>query len=105
MAASIAAWMAAVSSWVPSPTAPPARLGHRTSIHGRPEQISTSPLRVAVPVVDNVEKSPGACASALACDKRGAGQRRRRERAVDPVHPQHRAHQRRAAKAWPVVAP
>jgi hypothetical protein len=39
-------------------------LGHLTSSHGRPEHINTSPLRVAVPVVDRVEKLPGDCASA-----------------------------------------
>src|SRR5260370_39320747 len=51
---------ALVSSWLPSPTAPL----QRTSIQGRPEHISTSPLRVAVPVVDSVEKLPGDCAKA-----------------------------------------
>src|SRR5438874_12500493 len=54
-------WIAALSSWLSSPTAPL----QRTSIHGRPEHISTSPLRVAVPVVDSVEKLPGDCARAL----------------------------------------
>src|SRR6476661_8280486 len=58
--------MAAVSSLLPSPTAPPARLGHLTSIHGRPEHISTSPFNVAVPVVDSVETLPADCPIALA---------------------------------------
>src|SRR5437016_7293141 len=57
----IVVWKALVSSWLPSPTAPL----QRTSTQGRPEHISTSPLRVAVPVVDSVEKLPGDCASAL----------------------------------------
>src|SRR5215207_5135605 len=61
IAASIVLWIAAVSSAVPLPTAPL----HLTSIHGRPEHISTSPFNVAVPVVDSVEKLPGACARAL----------------------------------------
>jgi hypothetical protein len=39
--------------------------GQRTSIHGWPEHIKTSPFNVAVPVVDSVEKLPGDCASAL----------------------------------------
>src|ERR1700730_3015791 len=56
----IAVWIALVSSWLPSPPAPL----HRTSSHGRPEHIRTSPFRVAVPVVDSVEKLPGDCASA-----------------------------------------
>src|ERR1700726_1720487 len=59
----IAVWIAPVSSWLPSPTAPPDMLGHRTSSHGRPEHIRTSPFRVVVPVVDSVEKLPGDCAS------------------------------------------
>src|SRR5688500_17443919 len=46
---------------MPLPTAPL----HLTSIHGRPEHISTTPLKVAVPVVVSVEKVPGACASGL----------------------------------------
>ncbi len=53
----IAVWIAAVSSWLPSPTAP----SQRTSNQGRPEHISTSPPSVAVPVVDNVENPPGDC--------------------------------------------
>src|ERR1700676_541463 len=59
------AWIAEVSSWLSLPTAPPDMLGHFTSIQGRPEHIKTSTLRVAVPVVDSVEKLPGDCASAL----------------------------------------
>src|SRR5215212_1300664 len=53
-------WMAVVSSCVPSPTAPL----HLTSIQGRPEHINTSPFRVAVPVVESVEKLPGDCGRA-----------------------------------------
>src|SRR5436190_24138096 len=58
-------WIADRSSWLSSPTAPL----QRTSIQGRPEHINTSPLRVAVPVVDSVEKLPGACARALPATK------------------------------------
>src|SRR5438445_5506485 len=58
MAAAIVALIAVVSSWTPSPTAP----WQRTSIHGFPEHISTSPLSVAVPVADSEEKFPGDCA-------------------------------------------
>src|SRR5438445_3822263 len=58
MAAAIVALIAVVSSWLPSPTAPL----QRTSIHGLPEHISTSPLSVAVPVADSEEKFPGDCA-------------------------------------------
>src|SRR5437879_3332957 len=54
----IVVWKALVSSWLPSPTAPL----QRTSIHGFPEHISTSPLSVAVPVADSEEKFPGDCA-------------------------------------------
>jgi hypothetical protein len=57
----IVVWKALLSSWLSSPTAPL----HFTSIQGRPEHIRTSQLRVAVPVVDSVEKLPGDCASAL----------------------------------------
>src|SRR6266436_709184 len=57
----IVVWIADRSSWLSSPTAPL----QRTSIQGCPEHISTSPLRVAVPVVDSVEKLPGDCARAL----------------------------------------
>ncbi|HVH77903.1 MAG TPA: hypothetical protein VM782_00810, partial [Stellaceae bacterium] len=53
-------WIALVSSWLSSPTAPL----HRTSIQGCPEQASAAPPNVAVPVVDRVEKLPGDCASA-----------------------------------------
>src|SRR3954452_5727120 len=53
-------WIAVVSSCVPSPMAPL----HLMSIHGRPEHISTSPFRVAAPVVESVEKLPGDCARA-----------------------------------------
>src|SRR5713101_2228865 len=60
----IVVWIALVSSWLSSPSAPPAMFGHLTSIHGKPEQTSTAPLSVAVPVVDSVEKLPGDCASA-----------------------------------------
>jgi len=60
IAVAIVVWIALVSSWLSSPNAPL----QRTSIHGRPEHISASPPRVAVPVVDRVEKLPGACASA-----------------------------------------
>ena len=70
-----AAWIAAVSSCAPSPTAPPAFAGQRTSSQGWPEHIKTSPFKVAVPVVERVEKFPGDCASAG--DKsRGPGIRR-----------------------------
>src|SRR5436853_5770971 len=62
IALSIVVWKALVSSWLPLPTAPL----QRTSIQGRPEHISTSPVRVAVPIVDSVEKLPGDCARALA---------------------------------------
>src|SRR5690242_7049526 len=58
----IAAWIAAVSSCAPSPSAPPALPGQRTSSQGWPEHINTSPLRVAAPVVVRVEKLPGDCA-------------------------------------------
>src|SRR5215471_5253278 len=77
IAAEIVALIAVVSSWLPSPTAPL----QRTSIHGRPEHISTSPSRVAVPVVDNVEKLPGLCAqvgSATPSPKANAASQRRR---------------------------
>src|SRR5262249_3560360 len=60
----MAACNAAVSSWLPSPTAPPAFAGQRTSSQGWPEHIKTSPLSVAAPVVVRVEKLPGACALA-----------------------------------------
>jgi len=56
----IVVWIAAVSSWLPSPMAPL----HHTSIHGCPEHIMTSPFKVAAPVVDRVEKLPGDCAFA-----------------------------------------
>src|SRR5262249_30796318 len=59
-----AAWIAAVSSCAPSPTAPPAFAGHLTSSQGRPEHIDTSPFNVAAPLADRVEKLPGDCARA-----------------------------------------
>lgn len=56
----IVVWMALVSSWESSPSAPL----QRTSIHGLPEHIRASPPSVAVPDVVNVEKFPGDCESA-----------------------------------------
>ena len=56
----IVVWMAVVSSWESSPSAPL----QRTSIHGLPEHIRASPPSVAVPDVVNVEKFPGDCESA-----------------------------------------
>src|SRR5438477_13050979 len=70
-----AAWIAAVSSCAPSPTAPPAFAGQRTSSQGWPEHINTSPFKVAAPVVERVEKLPGDCASA-GDNSRGPGIRR-----------------------------
>src|SRR5579864_5160539 len=71
IAALIVVWIALVSSWVSSPTAPL----QRTSIHGRPEHISTSPPRVEMPVVERVEKLPGDCACAEGANTQAPGAR------------------------------